>query len=232
MEYLKIPLTSILAFAAMFVIEKIMGDRQISQMTLLDYVTGITIGSIAAELATELEEPLKPLIAMFVFGAAVALVNLLTNKSVTMRKIISGQTLVLLDGGVMYRSNFKSARLDLNEFMTAARMNGYFDLSQIRTALMEVNGSISFLPADSARPLTPSDMNMQPPASMPETSVIIDGRVMRNNLRLAGKNEEWLNKQLKSQGYKSPKEVFLATCREDNSFSVYPATNKTAKKSV
>jgi len=229
-DYLKIGLTSILAFAAMFLLEKIMGGRQISQMTMLDYVTGITIGSIAAELATELEEPLKPLLAMGVFGVVVAALNLLTNKSAKLRKIISGQTLVLLDGGVLYRESFRSAKLDLNEFMTAARANGYFDISQIRMAMMEVNGSISFLPEDSARPLTPNDMNIQPTTTLPETHVILDGRVMKHNLRLTGKDENWLNKQLSGQGYKSPKEVFLATCRDDNSLSVYPIVKSQAKE--
>ena len=73
MEIIKVILTSLLSAAVLFLLAKIMGHKQISQLDFFDYITGITIGSIAAELATELEDPLKPLIAMVVYGVIAVL---------------------------------------------------------------------------------------------------------------------------------------------------------------
>ena len=89
---------------------------------MFDYITGITIGSVAAELATELEEPVKPLTALIIYGLAAFGIALLTNKSIHVRKVVTGKPLILLDGGVIYRDNLKKARLDMNEFLTYARM--------------------------------------------------------------------------------------------------------------
>ena len=143
-----VALASVLSLAVMFLLTKLMGNKQVSQMTLFDYIVGITIGSIAAELATELENPERPLLAMLLWGFAAWGISLLGNKSFRARAFLSGKPLVLLDQGVIDRKNLKRARLDLNEFLTYCRIAGYFDLNEIQTAVLEHNGSVSFLPKD------------------------------------------------------------------------------------
>ena len=111
-------LTALLSIAVMFLLTKLMGTKQVSQMTMFDYVTGITVGSVAAELATELEEPAKPLTAMVVYGLVAVLISVTTCKSLKLRAWITGKPLVLLEDGVIYRKNLKKAKLDLSEFLT------------------------------------------------------------------------------------------------------------------
>ena len=111
-------LSSLLSIAVLFLLAKLMGTKQVSQMTMFDYVVGITIGSIAAELATELEEPLRPLTALIVYGVTAFVISILTNKFLKVRSMVTGKPLVLLENGVIYRENLKKARLDLNEFLT------------------------------------------------------------------------------------------------------------------
>ena len=127
MDIVKVVLTSLLSAVALFVIAKIMGHKQMSQLDLFDYVTGITIGSIAAELATELEEPLKPLIAMVVYGVITVILTLLTSKLPRIRKFINGTPTIILNNGKLYRKNMKKAKMDLSEFMVLCRQEGYFN---------------------------------------------------------------------------------------------------------
>ena len=107
MEILKIILTSALSAASLFIIAKIMGHKQMSQLDFFDYITGITIGSIAAELATELEKPFKPLIAMIVYGAIAVLLTLIASKFPKSRKFINGSPTILMKNGKIYRKNMK-----------------------------------------------------------------------------------------------------------------------------
>ena len=126
-----------------------------------------------------------------------------------MRKIIIGKPLILFDNGKLYRDNFKKARIDISDFLTHCRNQGYFDLSQMQTAVFEYNGSISILPVDLHRPLEPSDMNLTPEQQKIMVNVILDGNVNEENLKRTGNNLIWLEKQLHSQGFHNPEEVFL-----------------------
>jgi len=221
-------LTSMLSLVALFALTKLMGCKQVSQLTLFDYIIGITIGSIAAELATELEEPLQPLTALIIYGLVAFGISELATKSVRARNFINGKPLVLLDAGQIYRQNLRKARLDLNEFLTQCRAAGYFDLSQVQTALMEHNGSVSFLPKEPYRPATPSDMDLKPKQSHVQIPFVIDGKLLPKNLTEAGKEETWVRRELMKQGYRDESEAFLALWDGETKLIVFPMeTGKT-----
>lgn len=209
MDLLKVALTSLASVISLFLLTKLMGNKQISQLSMFDYIIGITIGSIAAEFATELENPERSLLAMVIYALSAYLVSLVTAKSTRMRKLIIGRPLMLFDKGKFYRSNFKKARIDLSDFLTHCRNQGYFDPSQIKTAVFEYNGSVSILPTESSRPLQPFDMNISPSPQEIFVNVILDGNVNLQNLQKAGKDIVWLQKQLKEQHCPDENEVFL-----------------------
>ena len=210
MTFLYLILTTIGSFVALFIAAKVVGHKQIAQLDFFDYITGITIGSIAAEMATELEEPWKPLCALLIYGAVTLLLSMLTNKFPRLRKYLSGTPTILMDNGKLYRENLKQAKLDLSEFMVLCRQQGYFDLSSIQTAVFEYNGRLTILPVSSRRPATPEDMNLHPEQEQIFTELIMDGRVLEGNLKRMGLDRSWLDKQLRQQGYHSPREIFLA----------------------
>ena len=215
-------LTTLLSILALFLLTKLMGAKQVSQMTMFDYVVGITIGSAAAELATELEEPHKPLTALIVYGLVAVSISVLCCKSLKIRAAVTGRPVVLLEDGVIYRENLKKAKLDLNEFLTYCRIGGWFDLSQLQTAVFEHNGALSILPAEPDRPATPRDLQLEPQQSTFLTEIIMEGRVLGENLRRMGKEEHWLKEQLKNQGYHSPKEIFLGLVDQNDQVTFYP----------
>ena len=219
-------LTALLSIAVMFLLTKLMGTKQVSQMTMFDYITGITVGSIAAELATELEEPVKPLTAMVVYGLVAVLISIATCKSIKLRSWITGKPLVLLENGVIYRRNLKKAKFDLSEFLTYCRIGGWFDLSQLQTAVLEHNGSVSFLPKEKDRPATPTDLDLSPKQSNLQTPFVMDGQLLRDNIHQAGKEESWVQQSLLRQGYQNEREVFLAVWDGNDKLTVFPMSEK------
>ena len=222
MEIIKVILTALLSVASLFIITKIMGHKQVAQLDFFDYVSGITIGSIGAELATELEKPYKPLIALAIYGLASLLLNLLTHKLARTRKYINGTPTILMNDGKLYRKNLKQAKLDLSEFMLLCREQGYFDLDEIQTAIFEHNGKLSILPKAANRPATPEDLKITAKATHIGVEVIMDGRVIDENLSRMGLDENWLVKQLKIQGCKDAKDIFLGIYRpEEDKLTLY-----------
>ncbi len=198
-----------------------MGHKQIAQLDFFDYVNGITVGSIAAEMATELEQPWKPFFAMLVYCTVSIVLSKLANKFPRSRKFINGTPTVLLDGGKLYRENMKKAKLDLSEFLVMCRQEGYFDINEIQTAVFEYDGRLTVMPKSANRPITPSDMGLSVAEASICTEVIMDGRVIGENLKCKGLDEAWLLKNIKEQGYQSANEIFLGIVGAENKLSLY-----------
>lgn len=202
MEVLKVIIASLLSAAALFLIAKIIGHKQVAQLEFFDYITGITIGSIAAELATTLDKPWwKPTISMFAFGAVTVGLSVAARRMPRSRKYINGTPTIILNNGKLYRSNMKKAKLELSEFLLLCRQEGYFNLNDIQTALFEYNGKLSILPVSTKRPLNPEDIKLNPQPENIGTELIMDGRIMGENLKRKGLSDEWLEKEMKKQGY-------------------------------
>lgn len=221
MKILGVFLTTLLSVIVLFLLAKIMGHKQIAQMDLFDYIAGITIGSIGAELATELEQPWKPLIAMVIYGGVTFGFSVITSKCPRLRKYINGTPTVILHNGKLFRKNMKKAKLDLSEFMVMCREAGYFNLSDIQTAVFEYNGKLAILPISDKRPMIPADNNIMPKQETISAEVIMDGRVMDENLQRMGLDGKWLQKQIEAQGFHSVKEIFLGLCDTDHKLTLF-----------
>ena len=193
-----------------------------SQLSMFDYIIGITIGSIAAEMSTALENDfMQPLLAMIIYALASVVISFVSYKSLKVNRFLTGPSLILLDNGEIYRNNLKKAKLDITEFLMQCRTSGYFNLSDIQTAILEPNGKISFFPKAEKRPATPSDMNISVPVDRVVVNVVLDGIVLKENLYHTGNDELWLEKQLVSQGIQNVDDIYLATCDCNNNLSVY-----------
>lgn len=227
MNLIYIVLLSLFSILVLFALTKLIGYRQMSEMSMFDYISGITIGSIAAEMATSLENDfLQPLTAMIVYGLATAFLAMITSKNMKLRRMISGSPFILLNNDQLYEENFKKGHIDLSEFLVQCRISGYFDLSQIQTAILEENGKISFLPKAAQRPLTPQDMKLDLPEEILLPTYIMDGHILRENLHHSGKDEIWLSRQLEACGCSDISEVFLATGNQNNSINLYRKNEK------
>ena len=135
LEYFVLPLISLIV---LFLLTKLMGYRQVTELSLYDYIIGITIGSIAAEMATAPDSSfLEPLTAMIVYGLLTAFLAFITGKNMKIRHFISGSPYILFNDGHLYEGNFKKGHIDLSEFLVQCRLNGFFDLKELQTAILE-----------------------------------------------------------------------------------------------
>jgi uncharacterized membrane protein YcaP (DUF421 family) len=222
MDYLQVAIAEAGSFIALFLFTKLTGNRQMSQLSLFDYISGITIGSIAAEMATMLESDFwKPFIALAVYTLMTVLLFFLTARSHALQRLITGKSLILYFEGQLYYDNFKKAKLELSEFMTQCRNNGYFDLSKLKAAVLEANGKISFLPKSQYRPAEPGDFGLYPSSEKLLTNVIMDGKILFGNLEYTGNDEKWLMQKLAEKNITDISEVMLATCDDNSNLTLY-----------
>lgn len=229
---IKTVITSATSPAELFFLTKLIGSRQMSQLNLFDYINGITIGSIAAEMATSPEtDPLQPLTAMITYAVIVVGISVLTRKFVYLREFFSGNPLILFEDGQLIEENFKKPKIDLNGFLMGCRNSGCFDISNLQSIILEAKGRPSFLPTAQQRPLTLADMNINPPQERLVINVIIDGKIMYDNLKNSGNNEQWLLGELARLTGSTTKvgDVFLATCDAGNRLCFY-LKNKQPKR--
>lgn len=221
MEYFTIFYQAVFSVIALFILTKLMGYRQVSQFSMFDYVNSITIGSIAAEMATDLEGNfLKPLLAMVIYTAFVLILSKISQKSIHLRRLINGKAITIYKNGTIYNENLRKAKMDVDEFLVEARICGYFNLSQVETAILEPNGKISFLPITANRPATPKDLGIAPVQEEVFANVIIDGKILEYNLKHVGRDKNWLEQKLEGQNIKDIKDVFLAICDKQGNFFV------------
>ncbi|MEG1835409.1 MAG: DUF421 domain-containing protein [Oscillospiraceae bacterium] len=222
MQILKVLFTSAFSIIAIFLLTRLMGKRQISQLNMFDYVNGITIGSIAAEMATSLENDFwLPLTAMLVYTSFSLAIAFLERKSLKLNKFFTGNPYILFDKGILYKQNLIKAKISITEFLSQCRANGFFNLDEIETAILEPNGSISILPKSDYRPATPLDLKLKPKNAEIVPIVIVDGNILTTNLESLGFNQIWLIEELLRQKVSSPADVFLATCTSEGKLCVY-----------
>ena len=217
-----VAIVSVVSMGVMLAISKLIGNRQISELSIFDHINSITIGSIAAELASSdnLQDTIRFLVATVIYGTATFLFAYITNKIPRLRPLFEGEPIILMSGGKIDRAAFAKARLDVNEFLSQCRLLGYFDPSQIDTAVIEAGGKMSVIPKSYCKPLTVGDAGLVVNQEHPSVVLISDGRIIEKNLRFIGKDTEWLAGELALAG-ENTQEVFLAIYTEEG-FKIIP----------
>ncbi|MDI9509806.1 MAG: DUF421 domain-containing protein [Bacillota bacterium] len=212
MDIGKVLISSLVSLSALFVLTKVLGNREMAQLSLFDYISSIAIGSIAGEIAAmSTDNIIEPLLSMTLLSFFTLIINYLTCKSIILRRFFQGQALLLYQDGQLYEKNMLEAKIDIGELLSECRVMGYFDLEDIHTIILESNGKLSIHPVSNKRPLVPEDLNIKPVQPIPMANIIIDGRVMDGNLKSTGKDQAWLSNKLRQKGVKDINEVVLAT---------------------
>ena len=210
-ELFNVVIRGLLSLITLFLVTKLIGKKQVSQLSLFDYVIGISIGNFAAEMTINLEsEELYGIIAVLLFGGIAYLVSVGTIKSIKLRRFFMGSPTILIEHGKILQDNFYKVKYDINDMLEQCRVNGYFDISEIDYAIVEANGELSILAKSEYLPVNRNDMKLKVSKNGLCANVIIDGKVMYNNLKKINKDEKWLNKELKLKG-KDISDIILAT---------------------
>ena len=222
MDFIIIFFKSMASIGALFILTKIMGKKQISQLNMFDYVNGITIGSVASEISVNLDSHfMHGLLVMIVYTFFSILISYVAEKSIKARRFFTGVPIILVENGKIIENSLKKSKFDINDFLQEARISGYFDISELEYAVMEANGKISFLPKSKYKPLTPNDKKIKISYKGLCCNAVIDGNIMERNLKLINKNKKWLKSRLKNMGYGSINDLLLVIIDSDEKITVY-----------
>lgn len=218
---LNVSLRTIIILIIIFILFKFMGKKQVSEMSMFDYITGITIGSIVADISLDIEKDLlSGIICLLIYSFIDILISYLSLKSISLRNFFNGKEVILIENGKINRKNLSKNRITINILESEARINGYFNLNEINNAILEPNGKISFEPKEKDKPYTKKDANISTFNKSLVTNLIIDGSIINESLSNINKDLKWLHHELKISGNKK-EDILLLTYQEDNKLTYY-----------
>ncbi|SMB91400.1 Uncharacterized membrane protein YcaP, DUF421 family [Thermanaeromonas toyohensis ToBE] len=219
---LEVILQTLLAFAAILIYTRILGKQQVGQLTFFEYINGITFGSIAAALATDIDPDRTWLhfLGLTLFAALTWGAGYVALLSRPARKLISGEPTVVIHNGKILEQNMRKMRYNVDELTMQLRQKNVFDIADVEYAILEPNGNLSVLLKSQKRPLTPADLQVPTEYEGVPTELIVDGEILFENLKQVNLDEKWLEQQLKAQGVEDVSQVDYAVLRSNGSLYV------------
>lgn len=199
-EWIAITLHSLIGIVTLFIITKILGKRQITQLSLFEYIVGITIGNLAAYVSLEPSKWTLGIVALLVWTVVSFLIEYLTMKSKQLRDLIDGKATILIKDGKILEDNMKKERLTIDEMLEQLRKNNVFRVSDVEFAVMETSGEVSVLLKKEHQPLTASHLGITTAPEQETQTVIMDGNIIDEPLATIGKSRGWLLTELEKLG--------------------------------
>lgn len=205
-------LRAAIGFILILTVARLMGRKAISQMTFFDFCVAITLGSVTANIGFGGDSSMHAAITVLVTLCLLAiLTGYLTTKSMTFSKFIDSEPVILIDNNKIVSSNMEKLRLSLTDLTALLREKNIFDITTVGYAVIEKDGKLSVLLKSDKEPLTPSDLGLHPPDKVPRRDIIMDGKILHENLEKAQLTEAWLFGVLKEKGIRHASEVFYAS---------------------
>lgn len=200
MIYLKMLALTFLGFCTLWAITRVLGKKQISQLTLFDYITGITIGSVTADLIEpEGSNWVHMLVALVAWGALTYLFHWVGLKGRTMNRAMDGSPTLLVDNGQILEANLSKIKLNIQELMSLLRVKGHFSLDEVELAFLETNGQLSVKPKSQFRPVQPRDLQLGTGSEGMPVQVMQEGRAIAHGLEALGRSAAWLQLELQNR---------------------------------
>lgn len=214
----------VIAFITLLVLSRLMGRKEISQMTFFNFISGISIGTIGASLAIDSSLSIRNgLLALLGWSIFTILLGLLDIKSKKARIAIEGQPIIVIKKGKVMEDKLRKARLDIDVLNALLRQKNVFSVTDVDYAIFEINGKLSVMKKETKQALTKSDMNIQQVKTdvFPlATAVISDGKIDKENLGKLNLDKQWLDQQLQIAGVRSVSEVFYAEVQKDGTLYI------------
>jgi len=216
-------------YALILIFMRIMGKRQLAQLQPFELVVALMIADLAA---IPMEDNSKPLLSGLIPIAALLLAELIlsyaTLKSERIRAFICGSPAIIIENGKLNLKELEKQRINLNDLLEQLRSKDIPNLSDVEFAILETNGQLNVIPKSQKRPLTPMDLNIQPPYEGIPYTIIMDGHIHHKNLIKAGKDIKWLNKQLQ-QAKLQPGDVLIASLDSSGNLEIQVRERRMSK---
>jgi len=220
--WLEVSLRTVMAVIILFIMTRILGKRQISQLSLFEYITGISIGNLAAYLSLDTDTNwILGVVALSVWVSMSLGIEFLQMKSKKARELLDGKPTIIIQNGKILEANMKRERLTSDELLELLRTKDIFDVSQVEFAIMDTSGELNVLLKKEHQPLTPADIHLPVSPEKFSMSVIMDGKILEDSLKRIGLNRDWLASKLKQIGTSSDK-IYLAQVDSQNKLYLDP----------
>jgi uncharacterized membrane protein YcaP (DUF421 family) len=231
LSYWNIFIESIFGFFILYVLTKVLGKSQISQITPFDFISAIILGElVGSALFEEKAGVLHIAFIVFIWGGLIYSVEIITQKFKRTRYLLEGSPEIVIRKGKLIRDVMAKNKLDINQLQHLLREKDVFSIKEVEYAILETNGAISVLKKSDYQTPNRKDMKLAPQPVQLSTTLINDGEIIYDNLEEKNLTEEWLIEQLKEQGYDDVKDVFYAEYMKDEDLLVLPFVNRKHKK--
>lgn len=206
---------TILIYFIVLLVVRLMGKREIGQLSPFDFVVAIIIAELAAIPMESTNIPLwKGVLPLVTLGILEVVLSYAALHSPFLRRVLDGEAQVVIRNGHVIKEELRRARYNLNDLLAQLREKGIVNVCDVEFGILETSGKLSVIPKSQKRPVTPEDLGLSTGYEGLPTVLIMDGQMMKDNLRLIGLDEEWLKERLAEAGL-HPREIFLATLGTD-----------------
>ncbi|MDR7000662.1 DUF421 domain-containing protein [Neobacillus niacini] len=223
MNLIEVFVRAVGAFIVLFLLTRLMGRKQISQLTFLNYITGISIGTVAGALTIDSSIKVSTgIVSLLTWAGLTVLVGFIDLKSRTFRKLIEGEPVIIIKQGKVMDKALKKSGLDIDHLQLLLRKKDVFSIQDVEYAIFETNGEVSVLLKEGKQPLNQEQwpFQLKQPQQTPiPIHIIADGKIIDENLKQLNVNREWVNEQLTQAGT-NLSEVFYAELQKDGSLYI------------
>lgn len=224
-EFIRDTWQTSLVFLSLLVFTRILGKTQVGQLTFYEYISGITIGSLAATIAgSEPDKVWNHYYDLVLFVALTYLVSVVTMKSRPLRKLIEGSPTIVIENGRIVEENMHGLRYDIDELNGQLRQQGVLDPAEVQYAILETSGDLSVIKKADYQPLAKSDLNIHLPDPSFPVELVMDGVIIERNLDKQNRSKAWLEKQLADRGIIDVSQVTYAVIDSKGQLFVNPKT--------
>ncbi|WP_462413596.1 DUF421 domain-containing protein [Neobacillus sp. Marseille-QA0830] len=219
--YKDLALELTVGFLALLVMLKLLGRLQFSQITPFDFITGLVLGNLVGDAAFDDKTGLgEILFSIAIWGVLIFCVEYATQKSSFLRTIFEGTpTFVVYKGKILY-NKLKKNHIDLNELQQLMRKKGYFSIYEAEYVILERDGQISVAPKHKYGAPTNQDLKIPEKPVNLSYAIIMDGKLIKKNLKEAGHDDKWLQNELSKNNINDYKEIFYAEWEENRGFKI------------
>ena len=220
-EYVLVASRVALTFVILLALTRILGKKQISQLTFFDYIVGIVIGDMASTIAIDTTIKFSyGLIGLVGYTILSVIIAFGAIKSFKFRELVESSPSILIKDGKIMEKTLLKHRLTFDDLLNGLREKDAFNLSEVELAMLETNGQISVMKKPEYQALTPKDIGLRVEEDHAPSLVIIDGTLLEKHLIYLGYSKDWLLKEIKKQGANQFEDVFLAQINSDGSVYV------------
>lgn len=225
---------TILGFTVLLTLTRLLGVKQLGQLTIFTYITGIAMGNIAGDMVVHRDIKLVDGISgLIVWAVMTFIVEYISLKSSKARVLLDGEPTIVIKKGVIMQKELASQRLNMDDLSMLLRLNSIFSIQDVDYAILEPNGQLSVLKKPHLESLIKKDMNIQTnDRNYLPTELIVDGKLVSKNLKEYNFDESWLSAQLKQAGLSSIDEVFFAELQMDGSLYINKKSNSQDEKNI